>query len=241
MDPSRWKREPSKVHAALRELPDGSIMTTREARIYIPERFIEKQLASIGAETYITGIYALVVEDAYYGVSTINAKMRIQPTTISTVRFGEDSYLEFYFAPGSIVIADTNLIRIDGLVYLIFDEIVAKGHPPWYLEYEDLAKLFETADNHAGVKLGGSHAILEMIAAACARDPKDRSRYYRHSVQTYEEAKANPPAVIPLRSVTYGATNTTAKLLGSYFADGLDSALVNPTTKKERIEDLLRR
>lgn len=241
MDGSRWKRDPSKVHQSLTESKDGSVVTSRKCCIYIPKRFVEKQLAVIAAEIYIVGIFAIVVDDAYYGVSTANAMMRIQPTTISTVKFDEESYLEFAFEPGSVVIANTQLIKTDTLVYKIFDEIIAKGRVPWYIGYEDLAKLFSSAGHFAGVDLTGSHAILEMFAAAIARDATDRSKYYRHTVSKQDDAIKRPPVIIPLRSVTYGATNTTAKLLGSYWSDGLTSALVNPSEKVEHIEELLRR
>lgn len=241
MDWTRWKREPSKVRAALAEQPDGSVVTARGCKIYIPRRFVEKELAFIAAEIYIVGIYAIVVDDKFYGVSTANAMMRITPTTISTVKFGDDSYFEFSFEAGSVVIADTMLIKSDTLVYKIFDEIIAKGHVPWYMGYEDLATLFDSSDYHAGVRLGPSHAVLEMFAAAIARDPEQRSKYYRHSITAQDDPSVRPPVVIPLRSLTYGATNTTAKLLGSYWNDGLTSALVQPAEKVERIEELLRR
>ena len=241
MNSTHWVRNPGKVHEALMELPDGSVTTKRDVKIYIPQRFVEKQLAAIGAETYIVGIFVMVVDDKFYAVSTVNAMMRIQPSTISTVKFDGDSYLEFYFAPGSVVIANTLLLKADALVYKIFNEIIAKGHVPWYVNYEDLAKLFDTADTHAGVNLMGSHAILEMFAAAIARDPNDRSKYYRHAIQQQSDVETSPPKMIALNSVTYGATNTTAKLLGSYWDDGLTSALVNPSQKTEQIEELLRR
>lgn len=241
MDWSRWTRAPEKIRGALTKLADNSVVTSKGCKIYIPKRFVEKQLAKIEAETYIVGIFAIVVDDKYYGVSTTNAMLRIKPSTISTVKFGEDSYLEFAFEPGAVVIADTQLIKSDSLVYKIFDEIIAKGRVPWYVGYEDLANLFATAERHAGVKLSGSHAILEMFAAAIARDSKERSLYYRHTVESQDAPRVRPPAIIPLRSVSYGATNTTSKLLGSYFDDGLNSALVNPSEKTERIEELLRR
>lgn len=241
MDWSRWKREPGEVHKALTILKDGSIITSKGCKIYIPERFVEKQLAIIGAETYVVGIFAIVVEDKFYGVSTTNAMMRVTPTTISTVKFDQDSYLEFSFDPGSIVIATTQLIKSDTLVYYIFDEFIAKGRIPWYIGYEDLGRLFDSADRHAGVSLGANHSILEMFAAAIARNAENRSKYYRHSIVAQDDPEKRPPVFIPLRSITYGATNTTSKLMGSYWNDGLTSALVNPSEKQERIEELLRR
>ena len=241
MDWSRWTRSPEKVRAALKEQPDNSVVTSKPLKIYVPKRFMEKQLAQVAAEIYIVGIFAMVVDDTYYGVSTVNAMMRIKPTSIATGKFVHESYLEFQFDPGSVVIANTLLIKNDVLVYKIFDEIVAKGHTPWYVGYEDLAKLFASAEKHAGVKLKNSHAILEMFAAAVARDSVERSNYFRHVVKDQFDYVNKPPTIIPLRSVSYGTTNTTAKLLGSYWDDGLTSALVNPSTKTERIEELLRR
>lgn len=242
MDWTRWKREPDKAIKALTNLPDGSVMTTRGCKIYIPERYIEKQLASIGADTYIAGIFAIVVDDQFYGVSTTNAMMRVSSTAnISTVKFGDDSYLEFAFDPGSIVFPTVSLIKSDTLVYYIFDEFIAKGRVPWYIGYEDLAQLFDSADRHAGVSLNRYHSILEMFAAAIGRNPEDRAKYYRHSIASQDDPLKRPPKIIALRAITYGATNTTAKLMGSHWGDGLTSALVNPSEKQERIEELLRR
>lgn len=244
MDLSRFVRDPSKVHAALKVQPDQSVVTTRGLKIYVPERYVEKHLAEIGAEVLIVGIFAMAVEENgkfFYGISTANAMMRITPTTIATVKFDQDSYLEFSFDPGSVVIATTQLIKSDTLVYYIFDEFIAKGRIPWFMGYEDLATLFDSAEHHAGVNLGPSHSILEMFAAAVARASQNRAKYYRHTVETQDDPVKRPPTFIPLRSITYGATNTTAKLTGSYFRDGLDSALVNPSERTERIEELLRR
>ncbi len=241
MDQTAWVRNPSKVHAALVKQADDSVMAARDVRIYIPSRYTEKQLATIGAEIYTAGIVGIVVDDKHYGVSTVNAMMRLKPSSIATVKFSGDSYLEFSFPAGSTVIADTKLIRLDSLVYKIFDEMIAKGRVPWYMDYEDLAKLFDTAEPHANVRFGPVHAIMEMFAAAIARDPENRARFYRH---VYAEVNGKPvtvPAIIPFRSITYGATNTTAKLLGSYFGEGTISALVNPSEQTEHIENLLRR
>lgn len=241
MDSTKWTRNASKVHAALSEQPDGSVLAGRELRIYIPARFAEKQLARIEEETYIVGIFAMVVDDKFYAVSRVNAMMRIKPTTTATVKFDGDSYLEFRFPAGSTVIADTKLIRDDTLVYKIFNEIISKGRVPWYLNYEDLGKLFETAESHSNVRFTSVHAILEMFAAAISRNPEDRTQFYRH---VYEEKDGKPtfdPAVIPFVSITFGATNTTSRLMGSYFDEGRNSALVNPSERSEHIEDLLRR
>lgn len=241
MDASQFIRDANRVHAHLMETDDGALITTKGCRIYIPARFAEKTLATISNEVYIVGIFAIVVEGKYYGVSLANAMMRIEPTATESVMFGEDEYIEFCFDPGATVISSTQLVRNDTLLYEIYDEVIAKGHVPWYVSYDDLGKLFESSEKHAGVKLGANHAILEMIAAAITRDPDEMTRYYRQRIQSRDEQFSNPPAVIAFRNVTYGATNTTAKLMGAYFDDGLTSALVNPSQRVEPIEEILRR
>lgn len=237
---SDWIRDASKVHADLVPV-NGAVITRKGCVIHIPERFLEKKLAVLGEDVLTVGVYAICVEDKYYGVSTLNASLKIRPSKITTIRIDDVSYLEFTFEPGSIVFTEDQIVRNDALVYRIFDEIYAKGRVPWYLNYNDLAKLFETSDEYAGVSLNRARAVLEMIAASISRDPKDRTMYYRQAVQSAEEIMTYPPDVIPLRSVTYGASNTTAKLMGAYWSDGRDAALVNPSENVERIEELLRR
>lgn len=241
MDPKKLKRDPKRVQAALSITAGGQVITAKPCRIYIPTRYAEKQLAHIGTEVHILGIYALVMEDSYYAVSLANAMKRIEPSTINTVSIDDNEYYEFVFEAGDTVIADINLVINDTLPYHINDEIIAKGRIPWYLTYEDLGSLFDSAEKYAGVRLGANDAVLEMIASSIARSEKDPRVYYRQSVDTQEDVKNTEPLFIAFRNISYGATNTTAKLMGSYFEASMTSALVNPSEKLEDIEELLRR
>ena len=236
-----WIRDATKIHADLVKQPKGEVITQKGCVIHIPERFLEKELAILGEEVMTVGIFAICVENKYYGVSTLNANLKIRPTNISTIKIDDVAYLEFSFQPGAVVFTESQIVRNDTLVYRIFDEVYAKGRVPWYLNYNDLAKLFETSDEYAGVNLNRAHAVLEMIAASISRDPKNRAVYYRQVIDDAGEITTNPPDVIPLRSVTYGASNTTAKLMGAYWSDGMNAALVNPSENVEKIEELLRR
>lgn len=241
MNPKALIRDASRVHACLRELPDGRLVALKNVKIYVPVRFAERGLASIGIETHIVGIYAIVAEDLYYGVSMVNAMQRIEPTSTVKVQMDDDEYYQFSFEPGATVVSTVQLVKTDTLVYKIYDEIISKGRVPWYLGYPELGKLFDTAQYHAGANIGQNHEVTELIVSMIARDPQNRARYYRQLVKSEADVKLTPPAFIPLRSVTYAATNTTNKLAGSYFKEGLTSALVNPADRVERIEELLRR
>jgi hypothetical protein len=241
MDHRDLIRHPHMVASYLKELEDGRLVTNKGCKIYIPTRFAERELAYVGIETQIVGIFAMTVEDKYYSIMMVNAMMRIDPTATNKVQMDGDEYYEFVFDPGATVVASTMLVQTDTLVYKIYNEIFSKGRVPWYLSYTDLGKLFDTAKEHANANIGQNQEVTELIASLIARNPANRHQYYRQAITSFEDLLINPPAVIPLRSVTFAATSTLTKLAGSYARDGLVSALVTPTNRVERIEALLRR
>jgi hypothetical protein len=210
-------------------------------KIYLPVRFSERGLANVGVETNIAGLYAIVVDDKYYAVMVANALMRIDPIATNKVVFDGDEYYEFVFNAGSTVIPSLSLVKQNSLVYRIYDEFISKGRVPWYMGYPELGKLFDTARKHAGANIGADHEVTELIISMIARNPNDRSQYYRQFIQSPQDLVTNPPVFIPLKSVMYSATNTTNKLGGSYMQDGIISALVSPSERVERIEGLLLR
>lgn len=241
MNPKLLTRDSSKVHACLKELEDGTLVALKECKIYIPARFVERQLAFLGTESVISGIFAITVGDAFYGVSLAVAMMRIEPSSTNYIKVLDEDYVEFIFEAGSVVISNLNLVKNDMLVYRVYTEIIASGHVPWFLSYEDMGRIFESTSKHAGVTVGANHAIVEMIVSSISRNPNDLTKFFRHELNTAAELKSKVPEFIPLRSVTYGASNTTAKLVGAYWDEGLTSALVNPADTVEPIEGLLRR
>lgn len=240
MDVRSLTRDAARVHAALEELPDGRLVTSRPTKIIVPARFEERGLTEVGVETHIVGIYAMVVDDLYYGVSLVNAMIRIEPFSTMKIKINGIDHYEFTFRPGDTVFSSTTLVKSDVLVYRIYDEIISKGRVPWYLGYSELGRIFDTARYHAGANIGANREVTELIISMIARNKKDRTKYYRTAVNSLEEMKTNPPAFVPLRSVIYAATNTTNKLAGSHFSDGIVSALVSPADRPERLETLLR-
>jgi hypothetical protein len=240
MNPDKLIRDASKIHACMKRLPDRSVIVTKALKVYIPARFSERDLATIGMETYICGIYAIVLDDTYYGVDMTNAMIRIEPTSTAKVMIHGDEHYEFYFEPGSVFTPSVDLVQKDTLPYKIFDEIFSKGRVPWYLSYTDMGRVFKSAKKHAGANIGGNNEVTELLASMNARDAKDRHKYYRSTLTSLKEIHSRPPAWVGLRSVTYAATNTTNKLAGSHFADGVVSALNSPAERTEPIEKLLR-
>lgn len=236
MNPRSLTRSSERVLSTLVENGD-QLITTTGCKLYIPTRFVEKGLIQIGNETYITMLYAMVVDDKYYSVSNVPARGRIEPTEVNTLFIEEEDYYEFVFAPGAVVIANVNLVSDKNILFDIHEEIIGKGKVPWYLTYNDLGKLFTLAPRYAGGSVGANHAVREMIVSIIARDHQNPVQFYRQSPDLGQRR----PFYVPFKSVAYGASNTTAKLMGAYWNEGLTSALVNPTDRVEAIEEILRR
>jgi hypothetical protein len=240
MNSSQFIRDKDKVYAALHVTDNNEMVAKKSLKVYIPARFIQSEMAKFESENTFVGICAFVVDDKYYAVSCVTAVMRTEPTAINDVIIDDVEYVEMAYDPGSRVIANVNLVKIDNLIYKIYDEFISKGRVPWYMGYEDLGKLLENSHYYSGVKVGNNPQILEMIAATICRSPSDVKKYYRQGIESKEENVTNPPVVIPLRAVSYGATNAIAKLMGPYFDENVTSTLVSPGQRVERVERLLR-
>lgn len=233
-------RDSKRVLACLQELPDESLVALKELKVYLPVRFSERGLAHVGVETIIVGLFAIVCENKYYGVMNVNTMIKMTPSSMLKIKIKGEDFFEFTFDAGSVVIPSLNLVRDDIVVYKIYDEVISKGHVPWYLDYETLGHIFDTAGTAAGANIGENSEVTELIVSIIARNPENKSQYYRTLLSTPEDLRTLPVAFIPLKSVIHGATNTTNKLTGSYWSVGAVSALVNPSTRTERIEGLLR-
>ncbi len=240
MDITKLVRDASKIHGALAEIMDNEtpqLVCLEQMRIILPARFAERNLASLGADTYIAGMYAMVVGN-HYAVMQVNAMTRIEPAETNSIMIDGDEYLEFIFDPGNVVISNLLLAKEDTLTYRIYDEILAKARVPWYIEYLDLAKIFDTAVKHAGARIGMNKELTELLVSLIARDPADRTRYFRQILTDAAKLRSKP-YYASLKDNTLMATNTVAKLGGGYFRQGTISALVSPAERVERIEEFL--
>ena len=233
VDITKLKRDPSKVHAALKEV-NGKIIALKPLSIMLPASLQEQDLVRIGATISILGIWCMVVDEQYYGISLTNSRMNIRPSITNKVVVDNLEYIEFKFSKGDEVLSNNELVCEPTLVYSLYNEIIGKGKTPWYISLDDMSKLLDSSKEFGMVDLSTAHSIHEMVTSSRCRQASDRALFHRHAKET------DPYTMIPLKSVMYGANNTTAKIAGGYFAEGVNSALVNPSTRKAKIETLLR-
>lgn len=241
MDISRLKRDASVLDSRLRETPEGGLMALQECKVIIPTRFETIGLATVSVETHVVGIYALLFEDGIYAVCNVCAMMRINPSKTEKIKIENTEYYVFTIAAGTALLPNINLVRQDILTYYIYSEMLSAGKIPWYLSYNDLGSIFDTAKSHANANIGQEREITEMLVSLASRTKGDRAVFFRMLAKDPSMISRVNPAYIPLRSVIYAATNTTTKLAGSYMHQGIVGALVTPSENVERIEEILRK
>lgn len=219
---------------------DSSVVTKKGCKIYFPVRFAERALAEIGVNNLCVGLFIIVVDDQYYSLFSVNAMVGLTPSSVDKIAYGDAEYYELGFEAGSVVIDSLDLVQNDVILYRLYDELFSKGKIPWYVGYEDLGNLYDTAKRFAGANVGDDPEVIQLLASIVTRNKDNRVEYYRTVINSREDLKTITPAYIPLRSVYYAATNTTNKLAGSYFSDGVTSALLSPSDRVESVEKILR-
>lgn len=235
MDMSKLTRNAAKVHAAITDTGD-SVIAKQPCKMYIPVRYKDCKLISMGNEIFVTGLYLLVV-DEFYAVDVTCSMLRISPSSIETVTINDVEHYEFTFEKGDAVIASTDVAQNGKLLYYIYEELVGKGNIPVYFDYLDVIRLFKTAKSHGGTTLTSTPTILHMLLSVICRDKKDPMTYFR---QVTNGKDFDTAFYVPLKSPIFGATNTPSRLLGAYYGDSLTAALVNPAVEEEQVERILR-
>ena len=240
MSQVNFTRKPEVIKKDWVAYKDDTIMTQKGCEIHIPSHYDEIGFLNLEEDITIIGYFAIII-DTYYGVSKAPALLNIEPDDFNEYTLEDKKYTRLIFDPGSVVISNKNVIKDQNLLFPIYDEFYAKGRIPWYFTYHDLALLFELSPHYTGVRLGVNNAVHELIVSVMGRQPNDLNAYYRQFVKLQNHYFTHPPEFIKLNSVSYGPTNTTAKIIGSYWEEGLMSALTNPSKSIEPIEELLRR
>ncbi len=233
------KRSPEKVLSALKELPNGRVVTTKKLTITFPVRFRDIHLAVIGKVSFVYGLFAILMDDDY-ALCNINGYVELGEASIKIEKVGEIEYYKFTYEPGDTVIMTKDIVARSNLIFTAIDEFVFKGKVPWYVGYEDMGMIFRTAQTFAGSRARIIPSMMEFFAAYIARKNANRVEYVREGAKSRADFTRDKIAWVPLRSVFYSAPGTVNKISGAYFNDGIVSALVNPSEKAGSVESVLR-
>jgi len=227
------KRDPARVYAALKQAGSRKV-ATEPVKMIFPTRWLERELAVIENVITVLGYVALATDDGSYAVTNVSGFLRTEPDRITKVTVGDESYTVFWFNKGSNVIASTDIVMIDNLVHPIYSELLGRGRTPFYYDYDDMPRLFENIPYYNGVDSKGDPVIWSYMASTATRDPDDLQRPYRQ-----RNDRNKPPVLVGLKRVSFHGNSLLAKQGGSYYDSGTTSALANPSSKVDAIENIL--
>lgn len=237
MDIKQLQRNGAAVRAQLTDAGDA-LVTKSECSIHFPKHYTGGKLGAISDGIMIPGYFGIVM-GRVFAVNKTPAIMAFYPEALTTYIENETEYLMLQYEPGDIILKQLTLVKNSDVLFRVYDEIVAKGNTPWYFNHTDLSALFDEALYSSGVDLKLPRSIHELMSATRTRSSGNKVAYFRNTIKTQDDLEDKVAEVIPLRSVAFGATSTTARIVGSYFDEGLSSALVNQNDRLESVEALL--
>jgi len=239
MNVKELKRNPTLAKTHFITTDQGSLLTKHGLSIMIPKRFVEVSLATVGSDNEIVGICAWIIGNEYF-ITLTNALFKITPDNITETIVDGDVYVSYNFDKNSVVMPNTNLLKSSGIVFHIFNELIAKGKVPWYINYLDRLNIFDSANKHAGVSFTDQKEVTEMIVAVNTRFKDNINQYYRHVIKKEDDLISDKHKPTSLRDVEFSATTTLNKLMGSYMNRAITSSLNHPSERVEKLEEYLR-
>jgi hypothetical protein len=224
-----------KLGKYLKTVNNSYIFTGEKAKIYVPERYSAQGVLKITSHVEVLGVFEIIVNDNEEIGLILPTTIQIHPSKIYKENKDDVDYTVLELHKGDVFMQSKTIVQKANLVYVMFVEFLANGNLPKFIRYWDIPKLFDHAQKVCGINLRVPKNIFEILYAHLYRDPKDLSKPYRLTSMTA------PAVFLSLRDTAYATDSTTAKLVGSYMQDNFNSAIVNPSTERSRVEDMLRR
>lgn len=232
------KRKPDLIKSCFKVI-GNSITLNKNLSVIFPTRFINKHLAYMGDTVNVLGIFAIVDDDNNYAIMNIPAMIELTPNMSNEININDDPYMLLEFDQYGVFSNNTKLLQEDGFIYDLFDDFFIQGNIPWYLDYEDLSNILVLSQKYAGSRIGSNPLGLEILTSIAARINSDKTIFYRTLSKDKEAMKKQKPSYVALQNIYYTFSSTLAKTSGSYYKDGIVSAVVNKEKKKNKLEVIL--
>lgn len=201
----------------------------------IPLSFKKHGSIIIGDSVTTPGVLDMIFDDRYQVGLNILASITIEPTDVSQMTYKGVEYLVLKLTNGDKFMTSYRVIQDAHIVYVLWTEWITNGNIGYWLEYDDLLKLFSNARYLTGSGIGVSQSVYEGIIAHIARDKNNISLQYRLTDMK------KPMRLVALNSVSHAPTGSIARINGAYFRDaGLTSALRYEVDQIQPFENLLR-
>ena len=234
-------RNPKAVAANFQTNSGGQVVCKNNCYIQAPKAFFDGKLGVLGSDVSLYGCFATILETGEYALTSVTAMFSIAPTAINIKTIEGVEYYEFFFAKDSVLFKSKELLQQAKIIYDPFRTFYLMGRVPWYVSYDDFGRLLDTAANNAGFASLENPALVEFLAAMCARrkDSVD-NEFLRVSITDYKDGEPGNVEFVPMGSVIVGVRSSLNKISGAYAQDGIISAIVSPSDTVGSVERIVR-
>lgn len=227
------KRKPSSFQSTFKE-KDNSTITTEKIYVLFPERYINRELASIAVNfVKVLGIYAIVNDRKEYTVVNTPIYHELLPQSTEVVDIDGKNYVMCGFDKGCVFLSSNDLIIMDSFVYELFAEFFLQGNIPWYLDYMDIVNIFRQSKQFTNTSLGDDLVTWETLTSLIARYSSDKTKYHRQTLD-------KPYSYVGLNDIRYGYDNTGARIIGGYMKEGIVTAIIDKEKETSDTSRILR-
>lgn len=202
--------------------------------VYIPARYEVFDLLTMADTVTTLAVVDLVIDQKYRAGLLLLATIEMEPDDVEKIMVDDLQYVKLTLSTGAKFICNTERIADATIVYAVWTEFVGSGKLPYFIDYSSLSKLFDQAKSMCDLNIPVDHVMYEVIFSYLCREQDNLSVTYRHTDMF------KPFKMIGLRNVGYATSSTLSKIMGSYFSQGLNSSLIQTSTERSPMEDLLR-
>jgi len=231
------KRNKNKINSYLKKR-SNVVTTSKNLYIIFPEKFVDKNMSVLGDTCFVLGVVAIMDDDKNYSTSIIPTRVKVQPSEISTVLIDEIPHTVLHIDANSDLISDINLIKDLDVVHDIYELFLIQGKIPWYLDENDIHKVFGNASKYTGSKVSNSLLTFEMLVATIARVESDPKIELRIALNKNQKPKA---FYLGLSDVWYMTSSTISKLARASMKLGVVSSVLNKEDEISSLERVIRK
>ena len=227
-------RDPSILKKFRQDKPGGQVIFTGGTCVVkILEKFESYGCLSVTDTVKTIGVFDMEVDGVTSGMFLVGM-IEMVPSDIETIEENGNKVVKLTFHNGDVFMRTTNAVVEEKNAYYVWMLYIKYGNMMKAMSYEDQAILFDRVSATCGIQFPVDHVVYEVIFAHLSRSIHDLTVAYRNTDMR------GPYQRINLSDVAHASRSTSARIIGSYFNDGVNAALVRPNQSSSMIEDMLR-
>lgn len=233
------KRNPVLMDKKILE-SQSSYLAGEDLTVVFPTRWLEKaaNLAKIDIFVSLVGILCILDSDNNYTITKIPTRITTNPNRITDITIDDIPFKEMHFSRGEQIICNKEVVKDNGDLFGLFNEMYFKANIPFFLDYDEVDDIFINANKYCGSKVGENIMAIELMTMVLSKDADNLSIPYRIAINNNPNTKLH---FVNLLNPFYTFKSTFSRISGSYSKQGRLASIVDPSDNSEnKLENILR-